>query len=300
VPARAYLLFAALHLAGAGFRTMRFRLLLRASGETNTPGFSRILLVTGVRNMMVDFVPARLGELAYVGMLTRGYRVKLHTCLSSLAISVWLDIFVLVPVLFIFVAVIGPQDQARALVVVVLAVLILVSFLGYFVLFHGIWRLRALAERAVAAGGGRFHLRRVTALLASLSKAVEHTRDWRILGRGLLLSVGVRVCKYTGLLVLFLAIAQSADNSLRQVNPLAVLAALVASEAAASLPIPAFMSFGTYEAGGVAAFAALGFPAADAASVTLTTHAATQLLDYGAGLVCLALYFLSVRALKKR
>lgn len=293
VPAGAYFTFAVLHLAGTVFRTLRFGLLLRAGGELDSPRFLQILLVTGIRNMVVDLLPARLGELVYVGLLNRGYRTSLNTCVSSLATSVWLDIVVLVPVLAALVAIAGLRQEARPLVIAAAAFLALVSLAGYLILFSGMPRLHLALERTLARGDGRL-LRRLGTLLASVSLALEHTRDWRVLGKGMLLSFGVRICKYSGLLVLFVAIARSAENSLRHAEPITVLLALVASEASSSLPIPAFMSFGTYEAGGTAAFSAFGFPAAEAAGVVFTMHLASQLLDYSIGLICLLLFFLTV------
>ena len=79
-----------LYLAAIGARTvfqaLRYRLILGAT-EDSVPGFFHLLLVTASRNMFVDMLPARLGELSYVAMLNRGYRVGLPACLSSLAIS---------------------------------------------------------------------------------------------------------------------------------------------------------------------------------------------------------------------
>lgn len=291
VPTQAYLVFAALHLLGTALRALRFQLLLRSGGERDAPGFPHMLLVTGVRNMVVDLLPARLGELAYVALLNRGYRVRMETCLSSLAVSAWLDILVLLPLLVTLMAIIGAQYEAHALVMAAALVVAAAALAGYLVLFHGIPWLGNAARRAPGTQRGRM-AGRVREWFASLATALRHTRDWRVLGLGLLLSAGVRIGKYAGLLVLFLAIAQSAQNSLSGAEPVPVLVALVASEASASLPIPTFMSFGTYEAGGTAAFSAFGFPAAEAASVVFTMHLASQILDYGLGLLCLALIFL--------
>jgi uncharacterized membrane protein YbhN (UPF0104 family) len=297
-PAAAYLTFALLHLAGAAFRALRFSLLLRAGGTTDPPRFFPMLLVTGVRNMVVDLLPARLGELVYVGLLNRGYRVGLDTCLSSLATSVWLDIVVLFPLLVALGAISGWRSEALALVAAAAVFLAVLGLAGYLVLFRGLPGMSHAVERRLADRPGRL-LRRLGTLLASVSQALQQTRDWGILGRALLLSFGVRACKYGGLLVLFFAIANSAGNSLSAAEPFSVLLALVSSEASASLPIPAFMSFGTYEAGGTAAFAALGFPAAEAAATVFSMHLASQVLDYGVGLLCLLLFFLTVRRVNR-
>tara|TARA_Y100001934_G_C12275355_1_gene737089 strand:- start:99 stop:1406 length:1308 start_codon:yes stop_codon:yes gene_type:complete len=71
-----------------------------------------------------------------------------------------------------------------------------------------------------------------------------------------------------------------------------IVVALIASEVGASLPVPTLMSFGTYEAGGAAAFVLLGYPLAAAVMVLLTVHIASQILDYMIGGICLVLFFL--------
>ena len=49
-------------------RARRYQLLLEMSGETSVPNLRQMALVTGIRNMIVDMFPSRLGELGYVGL----------------------------------------------------------------------------------------------------------------------------------------------------------------------------------------------------------------------------------------
>ena len=56
-------------------QTGRYRLLLEHSGPER-PGFLPVFLVTMSRNMFIDLLPARLGELSFVAMLNRGCRVS--------------------------------------------------------------------------------------------------------------------------------------------------------------------------------------------------------------------------------
>ena len=62
-----------------------------------------------------------------------------------------------------------------------------------------------------------------------------------------------------------------------------MLVALIAAEGAASLPVPTFMSFGSYEAGGLAALTALGFPAGDSLVAMMAMHLLSQAIDYSLG-----------------
>ena len=63
-------------------RAYRYRILISLGGEPNVPSLRQMMLVTGIRNMIVDMLPARLGELGYIGLLNRGYGVKLQHCIS--------------------------------------------------------------------------------------------------------------------------------------------------------------------------------------------------------------------------
>ncbi len=123
--------FVLLYLAASLVRTMlqalRYRLLLGTSEET-VPSLFHILLVTLSRNMFVDMLPARLGELSYIAMLNRGYRVRGQSCVSSLAISFVFDLIALALLIVLLIAVqlIGGDFQNWMIgVLIVLAVLIL-------------------------------------------------------------------------------------------------------------------------------------------------------------------------------
>ena len=64
--------YLALYLLALLLRARRYSLLLTMSGEEQVPSFKQMVLVTGIRNMVVDLLPARLGELGYVALLNKG------------------------------------------------------------------------------------------------------------------------------------------------------------------------------------------------------------------------------------
>ncbi|HAU69218.1 MAG TPA: hypothetical protein DCW52_12580, partial [Gammaproteobacteria bacterium] len=86
------------------FRAARYRLLLDIAGEKNLPTLGQMALVTGIRNMFVDMLPARFGELGYVALLNRGYGVKLQHCMSSLGIAIVFDFVALFVIAIAIVA----------------------------------------------------------------------------------------------------------------------------------------------------------------------------------------------------
>jgi len=280
-----YLAFA---LIQALFRAIRYRVLIRAGGEAAVPSLFHTYLVTLIRNMLVDLLPARVGELGYVAMMNRGYRVSGKTCVSSLGISFLFDLIALMLLLGAIAAVqIFISDLPGWLLSTMLVLTLAVALMSA-AIFFGLKPLLACGRRVVGKGGRAPVFRRLLAFLEELDGAVDQTKRSGQLGVVLLLSLAVRGAKYTGLYFLFRAVAGPSFPELAGVGPHNVLHALVAAEASASLPVPSFMSFGTYEAGGLLALTLLGFPAIASRLTMLVMHVWSQCMDYtlgGAGFV---------------
>ena len=263
----------------AVFRALRYAVLLRAAGEPGIPGFGHLLLVTLTRNMFVDLLPFRAGELTYIALLNRGYRVSAQACVSSLSVSMVFDFTALAVLIFGLVAERLARGEGALWMTLVGSALLLGTAAALAALF--LWLPRLAHRWAEARPGGWQH--RVAGFADRVGAAFAATRRARVVGRTLALSVGVRVWKYVGILCMFRAVTHVPFPTLAAAPPGDVLAALISAEAAASLPIPSLMSFGTYEAGGAAAWAALGFDAATAALAMLAVHLISQLVDYTMG-----------------
>lgn len=289
VPIALYLAYLGIHLTGVIIRTARFRVLILAANSGSAPGFLSLMLVTLVRNMTVDMLPSRLGELFYVGLLNRGLGVRVETCFSSLAISVWFDIMVIIPlvlglVLYPLLAA-GMQQQ----MLVLAAVLAVVCTIGILILHPGLSLVASVLERWSPGNSTGKPTRKskllgkLAAFVSAFSTSVRDSLGWATILVTFLLTVGVRVGKYSSIVILFYAIAQAGFPELADAEPASVVIALLASEAGASLPIPTFMGFGTYEAGGLAAFAMLGISVSAAGLALFTIHLVTQAVDYTLG-----------------
>ena len=89
-----FFLFVLTSIVGIWFRSVRYRILIVAAGESSesTPGHGQMLLVTAVRGMVVDLLPARLGELLYIGLLKKVAGTSVSSGLSSLLFAMMLDI----------------------------------------------------------------------------------------------------------------------------------------------------------------------------------------------------------------
>ncbi len=270
-------------LAQGAFRAWRASVLIRSgSADGQAPGVRHVFWVTLARNMFVDMLPARLGELSYVGMLNRGYRIGADVCLSSLSVGLVFDFLALLVVLAVAI----PAAAQGASLVGSLILLGVVCLVGYGGLFHllpwGVgWARRSWPGRWTGWRPFAAMLR----LAETTADSVVRVRRAGILPSVLLLSAGIRFFKYAGMYGLFLAVTRPLWPELAAASPWAVLVALIAAEGAASLPVPTFMSFGTYEAGGLAALCALGFGAGESVMAMFSLHVLSQLVDYGLGIV---------------
>jgi uncharacterized membrane protein YbhN (UPF0104 family) len=287
-------LYAVCAVAQGLVRAWRYRLLLAGGGERNLPGFPHLYLVTQTRNMLVDLLPGRAGELGYVLMLNQGYRVGADACFSSMGLSFLFDLLALLLILgaVLLNAMLVSAGGAPLLYsFLTLAVAVALAFL---VAFRGLRLVAKVAARLLPPKAGRLPSRAVV-FLVRLADAVDATRRARILGRVLSLSVLVRGIKYAGLTCAFRAVAGPSFPALAGLPAGALLAALIGAEAASALPIPAFMSFGTYEAGGALVLTMFGASAAVSSLVILSLHICTQIVDYVLGGLALCGFVLLAR-----
>ncbi|MDX9839903.1 MAG: lysylphosphatidylglycerol synthase domain-containing protein [Desulfobulbus sp.] len=293
-----------LYLAAIGARTvfqaLRYRLILGAT-EDSVPGFFHLLLVTASRNMFVDMLPARLGELSYVAMLNRGYRVGLPACLSSLAISFAFDLAALG---LIIAAIVVHQLFSLGVEPWVIGTLVMVGLVFAFLLvllFPGLrWATRLIETLAARLPGAAGRLTaRLGTFCAKLAGVLEKTRAAGILGRLVALSLGVRVAKYLGFYTLFAGVAAVAFPQL-DTHPVHALIALISAEAGASMPLPSFMGFGSYEAAGMLAMMALGADRGASLLIMLSLHVLSQIIDYALGGAAVITFAILTRAAVRR
>lgn len=284
-----FLAYVVISLLGIVFRAWRYRVLLQASGESSIPGFRDMTLITAVRNMTVDLLPARLGELVFVVLLKSRAGTQVSAGLSALLFSTLLDIVILAPITIAIGLMVGfPSKQPY-----LLALIALVAALGFIVglkfvlpLLHGWFERWAQHRNRVVS--------KLFDFVLSITDAVEATMKARVFGSVISLTLLIRLLKYIGLLCLFYGLAQGNFPEMAEMSSLKVLGAMMASEMTASMPVPALMSFGTWELGGMTLLAFFGAIPQAALLTLLGVHIQTQALDYGIGIAAfLALFLLN-------
>ena len=282
-------------------RAYRYRLFLQMSGEINVPSLKQMALVTGVRNMVVDMLPARIGELGYVALLNRGYGVRLQHCVSSMTIGIAFDLLALliIVMLILIVQLMGTGLQPWAPAALISAIAIsLIAFIGLFVVTPVVSRW--LNRRFLADLNTQSAKAKLLNLLHEFSQSLTAVRKAGRTIQVLSLSLVIRLLKYFSLYLLFRAVAVPNFIALAELPVEQVVSALIGGEIGASLPIPTFMSFGTYEAGSALVFQLLGVADKAAAVVTmLCVHIWSQMVDYLIGATLLVLFIFLNRQAKR-
>ena len=276
--------YAAAQLLQGGLRAARYRLLLAGAGVAPLPGRGRMFGVTLARNMFVDMLPARFGELAYWALLNRGENVKSADCVSSMTLSVLFDFLALAAVLAFAVGMPLAEAGGRAALLWGAVVAMLAAAAGGAALFRGPRWAAALARRLPGrARGWRWLLAWTENFMDKLSNSFWQVRRAGVLGKAAALSVGIRAVKYLGLAAAFYGVARTLRPALADLPVWQTLVGLIGGEGGAALPMPTFLSLGSYEATGAGAMRLAGVPGADAAIVLLGTHVASQIVDYSLG-----------------
>ena len=201
-------LYAGLYLIGLLIRTVRYRLLLKGAGTDRVPAFGNLVLVTSVRNMLVDLLPARSGSLSYLVILNRVFAVDLSACLTSFTYAALFDLLTLGPLLAVVLLIDTLQGTPAHPALWGLGIMVTVG--GLFViaflepLFRGLspW----IEGRTVSFRKGRPWSEKIIQELMEVSRSFLTLRRARLFWPLLGLSLLLRTIKYTLLYLLLFAV----------------------------------------------------------------------------------------------
>lgn len=270
--------FAVLMAASILIRAARFRVLL---GET-VP-LSLLAGITMVRNLFVDLLPARAGELSFVYLLTTRAGRPVEEALATIVLCVLLDVIALAPLLLIAVLVIGGGVAART-------ELLVAGSVGLAGMAYLALRLAGPASRLAARLLERHAPRRLAAMAPRLQLLAESLASARTSGRLLpafALSALLRGCKYGSVYFLMLAVLTPLGYTASRLGFFPVFVAAVSAEIAAALPLHGLGGFGTYETAWTLTFSRLGFPRDHAIASGVLGHLFGQLAEYVVGAAAL-------------
>jgi len=283
----------ACQLIQGSLRSIRFSLLLKWDPERriSNPGF-KLLMVTFARSMFVDMLPSRSGELIYVWLVKRMFGANIANGFSSLGAAFVFDLSALLILIFtvVGIALIGSTSVPPIGFLLILLFIVASAVAGFFFLFPWImgltesWRLYRLRTGISGHVHGFFD---------DLSVYILEIRKSGRLLPIFLISLIIRLFKYAGTVTMLFVILERSFGSVGFANIGSLLLGIVGGEASASLPLPSFMSFGTYEAGASLTLQGLGFSLQAAAISIFIVHVFSQFVDYSLGIAALVVSWLS-------
>ncbi len=249
------------------FRVLRYRALLRESVPLGA-----LTLITVVRGMVADLLPARIGTLAYVWLVTTRAGVPLPDALSSFFLALVLDMVVIAPMLLLALAAVGFGMEASGVLAALAAVLLAVSVAALVLLAPCL----RIAGRLLGVH-----------TFVDTADQVDEVRARGDLLPAVLLSCGVRVTKFGAHYLILQSVLVPLGISWGSLGFVESFLGVAGAELSAMLPVSGLGAFGTWEAAFALGFTQLGLTQDQAVLAGFATHILTQLHDYGLGLMAL-------------
>ncbi|MCC6955088.1 MAG: flippase-like domain-containing protein [Deltaproteobacteria bacterium] len=307
--------YALCSLLAVMIRAWRYRALLSSmdTGEVRIP-FYGMVLVTGIRNAFVDFLPARLGEIAYFLALKR-LGINLLTAGSSWALCIALDLVVLAGITFVLFSFFlsgrfsddnvalhtaisemffGGESQ-REMVLFCVIVAVIALFVVFLRFASPIIRsVVAFIRREFPTDPSRKIGRAVNLAVDAgdhVARDIDGVKRSGRLTQIVLLTVALRVLKYGALYVLLLGLLRGLDLKVDFIHPFIAFTAFLFAESSASLPASGLMGFGTYEAIWTLVFSLshVEIESSQVLAIGFSIHVVTQIVGYTIGLLSVAL-----------
>ncbi len=288
-------------------RALRYFVVLRtacdaeiSSAQLEKVTFPSLLIVTSIRNALVDFLPARLGELSYFYVLRR-YGITISHAVSVFGICFAFDIAVLV-LLLLFLGLLSPfysgmqtlldfSDVSSGVLIAVTVFLLLIV--------ASVIRLDLLArygtkalERLSQPFASSSLREKLLAFAQRITADIVAVRERGILVKILLMTLALRLAKYSSLYVLLLSVLIPLGIQASDLDPVLSTLAFLAAEASASLPVSGLMGFGAYEGAWSLVFSLSKAEIPSVPSVILLVHLITQVVGYSFAFLALSFFLI--------
>jgi uncharacterized membrane protein YbhN (UPF0104 family) len=277
------LAFMAIALMGAVLRAWRYKWLL----IPHPVKWRDVLLVTFIRNLFVDLFPARIGSLSYVYVLNKNLRYSFESASSSFVVAFILDFLTLSPFLvFAIVAVgLGKTSLSNGTLLAISSVFFLLVFLVF-------WKVTVFAGQGLKAYQKVLHLTKLDKknwaqvtvqkwhlTIAELDKIKARKIGWPLF----VLSLGIRLAKYSALFLLLYALLRSHGFSLESLSFSKTILGITGAELTSALPIKGIGGFGTWESAWALTLVLMGFEKR-IAILSSGVHLITNLFEYALGI----------------
>lgn len=259
-------------------RVVRYRILLASE-----VGVGRLGLITLVRGMLGDLLPARLGTLSYVWLVTRRAGVPLDDALASFLLAFVLDMVAIAPLLLLAFAVVGLGMSGAVALVGLSLVLLAGSVTATLLLAPGL----RIGAWVLGRFGSAAWIDRAAETLTSTAGRVEEVRARGALLPALAVSLVVRLAKFGSHWLFLMAVLVPLGVPWGELGFFRAFLGVAGAELSAMLPISGIAAFGTWEAAWTMGFTRLGLSEQQAVLSGFATHILSQLHDYSLGVLSL-------------
>jgi uncharacterized membrane protein YbhN (UPF0104 family) len=296
----AVLIYMAVALAGAWLRAWRYKLLLLPQKIT----WGNMLLVTFIRNSLIDLLPARIGSLSYIYVLNRRLNFPFEAATSTFVVSFVLDFLTLSPFLVVAIIAVGLGTT-----VVSTFTLLWLAVVFFLLVFLFLWQIRPISgalyrifERLVAAlnlenrQGTKLVREKFQLTIDSLS-LIEKRRIYIPI---FFLSLSIRLAKYVSVYALFFGLLRSHGYSFEELSFWTFILGLSGAELTSALPIKGLAGFGTWESAWALTFRLMNFDPGLAIVSGIGVHFLTNIFEYSLGVASILILAWPYLGKKKR
>ena len=248
------------------------------------PAVGPLVLVTLVRGMAGDLLPARLGTLVYVWLVTKRLHVKLEDAFSSFFLALVLDMVAIAPLLLIALGVMGFGLQSTGALALLAGSLMGISIMALVLMVPSL-RLAAKTLQIVMPRAER--TQRLAALANDTADQVAAVSARGALWPAVALSFLVRISKFGAHYLVLQSVLVPLGVSWGSLGVVESFLGVAGAELSSMLPVAGLGAFGTWEAAFAFGFSQLGLTFEQAVLAGFATHILTQLHDYGLGVTAL-------------
>ncbi len=273
-------LFVLFSLSQSFFRTWRYQILLEMSGYK--PGNTALFLVVLIRNFFSDLLPARLGTLIYIFLVTTRLGIPIGPATSSFAIAFLFDILALVPLIILATWAVAAKAQISTFPLIIGGVVlggIVIFLIRILPKLFGVFADWVPNVRFIRSSWRK----NLQNFLYSAGDEMIKTKHAGLYAPVMVLSLLVRIFKYGTLITFFYALLLPIGYTLQNLYFPNIFLGIFAAELSASLPISGIAGFGAYEGTWAFVFSFLDLPAHIAKLTAVSHHLFTQIYGYGLG-----------------
>jgi len=283
--------FFILSLLGSGLRAWRYKWLL----QPQKISWKNILMVTFIRNLFVDFFPARIGSLSYIYILNKKLKYSFESSSSTFVMAFLFDFLTLSPILIVAVFFVGFGTSILS------GPLMIIISLAFFLAFYVIlWKIIPISRLFLKI---YIFLLRITKLkkktwadfsinkIDSLIKSLHQIQNRKIYWPVFLLSLFIRLAKYGSLYLLLFSLLQSHGIPLSIMNFFKTVLGITGAEMSSALPIKGIGGFGTWESAWVITSKLINFETGLAIISGIGIHLVSNLFEYLLGIISLLLLY---------